>query len=395
MIERKRNDATGKVPDRSPKTIELYRERGWKFVEQVRRELNDSQADLPKIVDVFLTSDGRYKPASQRAIKAWLMQIIEDSLASGPADIKLKESLWQLHAGCGPILVARLRDGLGPQSNSIEQLTDAFLTGGRQFTERTQDRVVETLQSMIATSIANGNLRPEDGERLTDAIKNHAPHPKRGPRAKSTSSKKRKECPPEELQSLTRYLSGTRNPMNGAAAKFLRLNVFFGLRPGEWRSAHLIDNTIHWKAEKTTNGRGNSEDPALTVNPALLATLRSFLDFLQPYRGDEKQWERLFERLRSRIAYACKKLGIRRIALYTTRDVFIATELLSGTDPTELAAKVNHKSVRTHRRHYASKRSGYNLSYSLTSIDSQLVATVTAVEPFSINKVRGLPRRSM
>jgi hypothetical protein len=82
-------------------------------------------------------------------------------------------------------------------------------------------------------------------------------------------------------------------------------------------------------------------------------------------------------------------LGVERISPYTTRNVFIANQLLLGTDPAEVAAMVNHKLTRTQRRHYASKLSGCQLSYSLVSAPPELIATVERTTPFSFDKLRG------
>jgi hypothetical protein len=391
MTECKYADATGKIPDRSSKTTARYRQRGSKFVARTRRDLNDPEASLAKIVDVFLTSDDKYKPSSQRAIRAWLLQIAHDAIAANPANSELKELPHKLHAGCGAALVCELQGKLESRANNIEHVVEAFLSADRQYSARSQDAMIETLRMMIATSAANRDLSGADVERLLATIDNNRPAPKGRRRIKQTSAKKRKEIPLPELQAVTKYLAGTKDKLNDAAAKFLKLNVFLGLRPNEWRSAYLEGSSLHWTAEKTSNSRGNTKRPALHLQSAgfWLVTLRGFLAFLKPYRDDEREWERLFDRLRSRIAYACKKLGIARIAMYAARDQFIATELAIGTDPVELAAKVNHKSVRTQRRHYASKRSGYKMSHSLTAVDRCLVVTVIAAEPFSIEKLKG------
>ena len=239
--------------------------------------------------------------------------------------------------------------------------------------------------------MASGHLSKIDGQRLLALMEAIRPKPKAGRRTKNTSAKKRKDVPFDELQPVIKYLSATGDKLNIAASNYLKLNIFLGLRPGEWKSAYLLGSSFHWTAEKTSNGRGNVKNPNVRLQSPerWIGTLRWFLDFLKPYRDNETEWSRLFDRLRSRIAYACEKVGIARISLYTTRDVFIATELLLGTDPTEVAAKVNHKSARTQRRHYASKGSGYKMSHSLTAVDQSLVATVTPIESFSFDKLRG------
>lgn len=392
MTDSKRADATGKVPDRSLHTTAQYRRRGWKFVAQVRRELADPDASLGKVVDVFLASDLRYKSTSQRAIKAWLLQVVDDARVADPENNELVGLVQKLLAGCGPVLVAELQSGLGGQEGKIEDIVGAFLSADRKYSIRAQSAMIAYLATLIKGHLASGALSKTDGQVLLTQLEDSRPKPKAGRRGKNTSAKKRKEVPFDELKPVIEYLSATDDKLNAAAAAYLKLNIFLGLRPGEWRSAYLQGSSFHWTAEKTSNGRGNAQYPKVRLQSAerWTGTLRWFLDFLKPFSYNEKEWSRLFECLRSRIAYACNKVGIVRIALYTTRDVFIATELLLGTDPAEVAAKVNHKSARTQRRHYATKRSGYKISYSLTAVDQSLVATVTPIELFSFDKLTGL-----
>lgn len=392
MTDRKRVDATGKVPDRSSHTTAQYRRRGSAFVAQVRRELADPDASLSKVVDVFLASDLRYKLTSQRAIKAWLLQILDDARIADPENSELVGLTQKLLAGCGAVLVAEIRSSLGGQEVKIEDIVGAFLSADRKYSNRAQNAIIQYLATMIESRLASGALSRTDGQALLSQLEGSKPKPKTNRRAKNTSAKKRKGVPFDELQPVVRYLSATEDKLNVAAAAYLKLNIFLGLRPGEWRSAYLQGSSFHWTAEKTSNGRGNTKNPKVRLQSVerWIGTLRWFLEFLKPYTDDEKDWSRLFECLRSRIAYACNKVGIDRIALYTTRDVFIATELLLGTDPAEVAAKVNHKSARTQRRHYATKRSGYKMSHSLTAVDQSLVASVTPIEVFSFDKVRSL-----
>jgi hypothetical protein len=391
MTDRKRVDATGKVPDRSSHTTAMYRRRGWKYVAQVRRELGEPDATLGKVVEVFLISDGRYKSASQRAIKAWLLQVIDDAIIADPKNIELLELPQRLRAGRGPAFVAQLRNKLGNPEAPIEHLVGAFLAADRQYSRHSQEAINECLRTMIVSLVTSGSMSKTDGQAQLTLLEAVKPKPKAGRRTKNTSAKKRKDIPFDDLQRLTKYLSATGDELNIAAATYLKLNIFLGLRPGEWKSAYLQGSSFYWTAEKTSNGRGNVTNPNVRLQSLdqWIGTLRWFFGFLKPYRDNEKEWSRLFDRLRSRIAYACEKVGIARICLYTTRDVFIATELLLGADPTEVAAKVNHKSARTQRRHYATKSAGYKISRSLTAIDQSLIATVTPVESFSFDKLRG------
>jgi integrase len=369
----------------------MYRRRGGKYLVQMRRELGEPDASLGKVVDVFLTSDGRYRSASQRAIKAWLLQVIDDAIIADPKNLELLELPQRLRAGRGPAFVAQLRNKLGNPEAPIEDLVAAFLAADRQYSRSSQEAINGCFRTMIGSLVTGGSMSKTDGQAQLTLLEAVKPKPKVGRRTKNTSAKKRKDVPFDDLQRVTKYLSATGDELNIAAGTYLKLNIFLGLRPGEWKSAYLQGSSFHWTAEKTSNGRGNDKNPSVRLQSPeqWIGTLRWFLDFLKPYRDNEQEWSRLFDRLRSRIAYACEKVGIGRISLYATRDVFIATELLLGTDPTEVAAKVNHKSARTQRRHYATKGSGYKMSHSLTAVDQSLVATVTPIESFSFDKLRG------
>lgn len=391
MNDRERIDVTGTRPSRAAKTIAWYRKRGPAYVAQVRRELNDPHADLATVVDHFLTSDDRYKPASRRAMQAWLLQMVDDAIAEDPANGELREVAAKIDAGCGPAFLAQLRRELGDENVKVQQLVEAFLVAERRYTARAQKAIPASLVTLINAELTNGTLSATERERLLHRLNHNKPKPKPTRRKKNTSAKKRKNAPFNEMQRVVKYLSPRENRWNFAASEFLKLNINLGLRPSEWRTAYLKDSTFYWTAEKTTNGRGNAKNPHVRLNnlESWGGTLRSFLEFIKPYRDDDEQWLRLIDRLRSRIAYACEKLGVERISPYTTRNVFIANQLLLGTDPAEVAAMVNHKLTRTQRRHYASKLSGYQLSYSLVSAPPELIATVERTTPFSFDKLRG------
>ena len=198
----------------------------------------------------------------------------------------------------------------------------------------------------------------------------------------------------DEIRAAAKRLFDRKEEVDFAAATILRLNPKIGMRPSEWRSAYLEGDVLHWTAEKTANGRGNVKDPRLKIKSmSKCEASRWLLNCLKPYREDDLKWSHLVDRLRSRIADVCEKLEIEGISLYTTRDILIACELLLGTDTAEVAAKVNHKSTRTQRRHYAPKRFGYKMTQSPVSVPASLVATVRQPEPFLREKIYGsVPR---
>jgi integrase len=391
MIDKKRPDATGKIPNRRLKTVSFYRKRGDQYVNQVRREITDPGASLCKVVDVFLVSNGRYKLSSQRAIKAWLLQLIDDACACDPSDCEMINLRTRLDGGCGPALVAELQYELGHRGPQIGPVIDAYLAADGRYTIHSQRAITEYLNELVQSQKMSGTLATSEAEILLARLRSaENPKSKRARRRKNTSANKRKSIPATEFRLAVRYLCDRGDDDNIAASLYLTFGMLLGIRPGEWRTAWLDGSAFNWAAEKTGNGRGNVEKPKLQLDwpDKMIAKLRWFLNYVKVYCENDEAWNLFIDRLRSRIAYACSVTGIKRISPYITRDIFIATELLAGTDPAEVAAKVNHKSSRTQRRHYASKASGFHMVQTLTSVDRACVATVAPIEPFSFDKVR-------
>jgi hypothetical protein len=385
-------DATGHCPSQTSKTVAWYRLRGEKYLAQARIELDNPSATLVAVIDHhFLIADERYAAATQRVMRAWLRQLVRDALERNPADGEAQAALRLLEEGPAIAALRRLRRSLRQRGDvKIRDLIDAFQVADGQYTKRLQQRIVTALRNLLAVAVTEGVLPSEEAQQLLVRLERNGPRPKIIRRKKQTSAKKRKKAPFDELQRVVKFLS-VHGPLGIAAANFLKLNIFLGLRPGEWRTAYLSGSELHWVAEKTTNGRGNSKNPYVYLNNLERwgGTLRAFLNFLQPYRADDEEWLRMVDLLRSRIADACKKLGIARVSLYSSRDIYIASELALGAEPEEVAAKVNHRTTRTQRRNYAPKRFGHKRSSSLVSAPPALVATVQTTQPFLLDKVRG------
>jgi hypothetical protein len=118
------------------------------------------------------------------------------------------------------------------------------------------------------------------------------------------------------------------------------------------------------RCAKFTNGRGIAAYRALDLEPVMderrdflieVDRLRSGLRAAAETAGD---WATLWSRLASRIARACRSISIRRIALYTTRHIALATakEIMV---PAAVAALAGHASDRTAGTHYARSRTGF------------------------------------
>ncbi len=322
-------DATGRRPSQTSKTIAWYRSRGHACLAQIRAELNNPSATLAEAIEYYLlNADERYAPATQRVMRAWFRQLVKDALERDPADRETQTAARRLEKGPPIAVLRQLRRSLPHQGDvEIHDMVDAFLGADGRYTKRLQQGILAGLRHLLEAAAAQSILPADEAKWLLGRLES-GPKPKIIRRKKQTSAKKRKETPLEELQRVVKFLS-VRGPLGIAAADFLELNVFLGLRPGEWRTAYIAGDELHWVAEKTTNERGNSEKPCVQLNNLEQrgGTLRAFLKFLSQYRTDDEEWSHLVDRLRSRIAHACRRLGIKRIALYTTRDVHIASEL--------------------------------------------------------------------
>jgi hypothetical protein len=395
MPDYQRPDATGKIIERRSQTTTYYRRRGKRYVDQVRDEIHDPNASLSTVVDHFLVSGRRYKLSSQAAMTAWLRQIAVDGCAD-PSNEVAAEALRKLEAGPGPALVRQIQSELGEQGSHIGRVIECFFAADGRYTTRSQDALVESLNAEVQARAASGAISRSDEETLLARLRlSTRPKLQRARRGKNTSAKKLKSMNFHDFEILRRHLAKKADKQSLAASRYLAFGVLLGLRPGEFRSARLEGTTLHWIAEKTSAVRGNAKNPELHLKwpEQWMTGLRWFLEYLKPYRDDDEKWTRFTDRLRARIAYACKSKCIARISLYITRDLFIASELLAGTDPLEVAAKVNHRSERTQRRHYAKKGSGFPLVRSLTSIDPARVQTVLPVTPFSPETLsRSLPK---
>ena len=89
-----------------------------------------------------------------------------------------------------------------------------------------------------------------------------------------------------------------------------------------------------------------------------LQDLRNLLATLQARAAEVLSFSLLWARLASRIARACKQIGIRRVSLYTTRHVGMANAK-SWMSPAQVAASAGHKTTATATSHYAKRRSGW------------------------------------
>lgn len=186
------------------------------------------------------------------------------------------------------------------------------------------------------------------------------PRPREKSKPPRTSARKRKAVPYNEYQDLFRKLIATKKVDDKIAAQYLRYNAWLFLRPVEWQTIEIKDGFLIIKNAKATNGRacGKTRKRALRgCSAEEVARLKEFIAALKD-RANAIGYKRLWSCLASRIARACKRAGIKRIALYTSRHIGIANAK-SWMSRSELAVGAGHKTTATAGRHYAKRRSGW------------------------------------
>ncbi|MFY0734509.1 hypothetical protein [Aurantimonas coralicida] len=191
------------------------------------------------------------------------------------------------------------------------------------------------------------------------------PSPKTKCSVRRTSARKRKNVPFAEFERVVRVLESG-NELDQLASLFLDCNIRIGLRPIEWQSVTLRGKVLVVRCAKFTNDRGIAEFRGLDLKPVIVPpergdfvrTVQRLLNRLVLAEKAAGGWPTLWSRIASRIARACRVLAIKRIALYTTRHIALATAKQIMV-PVEVAALAGHASDRTAMTHYARHRTGF------------------------------------
>jgi integrase len=251
---------------------------------------------------------------------------------------------------------------------------------------------------IINDAVVAGEITLAEADTLRADLHTKGPERKGRFAAKKTSAKKVKDATKEEVNTVAEYLllKKKADPRDRAASALLVINSFLGLRPIEWRGVNLKDDVLHVPSAKTTNGRGLVE-----IRPIRLVSwgskargqIQFLVDYLQEWATQSREaFLAEMDRLRQRIAHACRKTGTRRLCVYGTRHTCIATLRRLGVAPAEIAAQVGHGTVRTHTRHYARSQAGWPLTAARTMpADQDIVKMVRTHPPFSLDRVRPEP----
>ncbi|MET0257442.1 MAG: hypothetical protein ABW179_02580 [Methylobacterium sp.] len=193
-----------------------------------------------------------------------------------------------------------------------------------------------------------------------------------------TSAKKAKSVRWDDWDQLMAVLTLSRSQHARSISLLLVAGLFTGLRPSEWKSAHLMadQDSGAWRLTvangKLGNGRAHGPARTLTWPEAscevdAIASWLTHLDQLLPSREDERdrEWNVLYKALRDELHQITLRLWPRRkrhITFYTTRHLFVAAAkdafLSAACSREELAALLGHATDATATMHYARASKG-------------------------------------
>jgi hypothetical protein len=235
-------------------------------------------------------------------------------------------------------------------------------------------------------------LAIEEAERTPEAIEQLLVRVKQGPRPRKagprrTSALKRRSIPPRLFSRLIHRLLHGRHPDDGLAARLLTHNVVLFMRPGEWLWATIRGNVLTIRNGKATNGRALGTHRRLDLRDYGedgISDLSDLLATLKSRAKDAESFRRLWAKLASRIARACKQIRIKRLAPYSTRHVGMATAK-TWMSPAEVAASAGHKTTATATAHYARRQTGWRNKL-LRVVYPMPEAVALVIQPLKANR---------
>jgi hypothetical protein len=218
---------------------------------------------------------------------------------------------------------------------------------------------IRQYRACLILAIEEAKRTPEALDELLGRVK-QGPCPRKfGPRR--TSALKRRSIPRRLFRRLIRRLMDGRHPDDMLAARLLSHNVILFMRPGEWLWATIRGNVLTIKNGKATNGRALGTHRQLDLRDygeSGVGDLSDLLATLKLRAKDAESFRSLWAKLASRIARACKRIRIKRLAPYSTRHVGMATAK-TWMSPAEVAASAGHKTTATATAHYARRQTGW------------------------------------
>lgn len=199
---------------------------------------------------------------------------------------------------------------------------------------------------------------------------------------------RRKSIPPTELGSLIEFFRFKADSFSLWIVGYIRLASRLGWRPGEIVSLTRDGTFLRARAEKCSNGRGLTEtceiDMSAYVERTRIFENRNLLPQFDKWIADALKWEKYYggraelqDNINSRLATACKKIGIERVCTYTFRHFAISCMKASGFSRAEIAVRVNHPTSRTASEHYGERRFGVRRAKKMLRFDCKRLHLVS------------------
>ena len=182
-----------------------------------------------------------------------------------------------------------------------------------------------------------------------------------------------------DLRHLINYFRAQETPLDIWIAGYLQVASRTGWRPGEVVEMRLEGNMLRAPAEKNTNERGLRDICEIALDqypPHLILKLGRWIADTEHWADECGGRSKLRDRVRARVARACKELKIKRISLYTLRHLAIACMKASGLSREEIAVIINHASDRTASEKYGKARTGIRRAKKIFRFDRNLIGLV-------------------
>lgn len=212
------------------------------------------------------------------------------------------------------------------------------------------------------------------------SINQHIARPWQG----KTSNQKSKHLKISDLSKIFIQSTDMRGKWIRPALLWITANIIVGLRPSEWRFAHL--NIIAGKIiftvrnAKNTNGRANGEYRNLDLthlHPDELKLIKSQVNAINIHTKDDAGWTQYYQGVRKAI-YRITRVALhnkrRYPSLYTSRHQFAANAKSAGMNKVEIAALMGHAIDETAGMHYGKKKHGGGIC--LVKASDEEMATV-------------------
>ena len=183
------------------------------------------------------------------------------------------------------------------------------------------------------------------------------------PKGKRTSAKKIKDATDEEARKLfyelKRHGLAYGNLNSILAGLFVLIAGHAGFRPVELRGAALEGSVLSLPNAKKRPGHAPKRFLDISaLHEDVKKGIALMLDLIDHdlTKPEFAAWQKV---IASQMRRACKRIGIRRLSLYSFRHVAIASWAAAGLSPEEIMKLCGHLSIRTAHTYYARAEKGH------------------------------------